>query len=197
MYFFEVWGRTRSGSVSRGRFPEIWSRARIGRKTIRNLLGGKYDWMLRGLSGAIAEVAGGAFDGCEGRELCGYGFFPGCGHKRPSGGRSLEEPVLAGGVGMLGAQWWCSRLRWFGVVACPNVLENRGDEVGVLDAGDDAQRTAALGAGLDVKGEIAEVRRSTAPAGRGRQSIRARKIGPRQSPCPAEADHSERQTQAI
>ena len=35
---------------------------------------------------------------------------------------------------MLGAQWWCSRLRWFVLVACPNVLENRGDDVGVLDA---------------------------------------------------------------
>ena len=56
---------------------------------------------------------------------------------------------------MLSAQWWCSRLWRFGLVACPNVLEDRGDDVGVLDAGDDAQRTAALGAGLDVNGENA------------------------------------------
>ena len=54
---------------------------------------------------------------------------------------------------MLGAQWWCSRLRWFGLVACPNVLENRGDDVGVLDAGDDTQRTAALRASLYIDGE--------------------------------------------
>ena len=42
------------------------------------------------------------------------------------------------------AQWWCSRLCRFGLVACPNVPENRGDDVGVLDAGDDVQRQAAL-----------------------------------------------------
>ena len=56
---------------------------------------------------------------------------------------------------MLSAQWWCSRLWRFGLVSYPNVLEDRGDEVGVLDACDDAQRTAALGAGLDVNGENA------------------------------------------
>ena len=40
------------------------------------------------------------------------------------------------------------------------MLEDRGDDVGVLDAGDDAQRTAALGAGLDraAFGSIANTR---------------------------------------
>ena len=40
----------------------------------------------------------------------------------------------------------------FGLVACPNVPENRGDDVGVLDAGDDTQRTAALRASLYIDG---------------------------------------------
>ena len=36
-----------------------------------------------------------------------------------------------------------------------NVLEDRGDDIGIFDAGDDAQFAAALGAGLDVDGEDA------------------------------------------
>ena len=36
-----------------------------------------------------------------------------------------------------------------GRLASTNVLEDRGDDIGIFDAGDDAQFTAALGAGLD------------------------------------------------
>ena len=40
-----------------------------------------------------------------------------------------------------------------GRLASTNVLEDRGDDIGIFDAGDDAQFAAALGAGLDVEGE--------------------------------------------
>ena len=42
-----------------------------------------------------------------------------------------------------------------GCLAYTNVLEDRGDDIGIFDAGDDAQFAAALGAGLDVDGEDA------------------------------------------
>ena len=42
-----------------------------------------------------------------------------------------------------------------GCLASTNVLEDRGDDIGIFDAGDDAQFAAALGAGLDVDGEDA------------------------------------------
>ena len=42
-----------------------------------------------------------------------------------------------------------------GRLASTNVLEDRGDDIGIFDAGDDAQFAAALGAGLDVDGEDA------------------------------------------
>ena len=42
-----------------------------------------------------------------------------------------------------------------GRLASANVLEDRGDNIGIFDAGDDAQFAAALGAGLDVDGEDA------------------------------------------
>ena len=41
------------------------------------------------------------------------------------------------------------------LLASTNVLEDRGDDIGIFDAGDDAQFAAALGAGLDVDGEDA------------------------------------------
>ena len=37
----------------------------------------------------------------------------------------------------------------------PREHEDRGDDIGIFDAGDDAQRATALGAGLDVDGEDA------------------------------------------
>jgi len=37
---------------------------------------------------------------------------------------------------VLGAPWRRSRLWRLGFVACPNVLEDGGDDVGILDAGD-------------------------------------------------------------
>ena len=46
-----------------------------------------------------------------------------------------------------------------GRLASTNVLEDRGDDIGIFDAGDDAQFAAALGAGLDVDGEDARFRR--------------------------------------
>ena len=48
-------------------------------------------------------------------------------------------------------------LAWVVVAASrsANVLEDRGDDIGIFDAGDDAQFTAALGAGLDVDGDDA------------------------------------------
>ena len=42
-----------------------------------------------------------------------------------------------------------------GCLASANVLEDRGDDIGIFDAGDDAQFAAALGACLDVDGEDA------------------------------------------
>ena len=42
-----------------------------------------------------------------------------------------------------------------GCLAYTNVLEDRGDDIRIFDAGDDAQRATALGAGLDVDGEDA------------------------------------------
>ena len=42
-----------------------------------------------------------------------------------------------------------------GRLASANVLEDRGDDIGIFDAGDDAQFAAALGACLDVDGEDA------------------------------------------
>ncbi len=44
-----------------------------------------------------------------------------------------------------------------GCLASTNVLEDRGDDIGIFDAGDDSQRATALGAGLDVDGEDAFV----------------------------------------
>ena len=42
-----------------------------------------------------------------------------------------------------------------GCLASTNVLEDRGDDIRIFDAGDDAQFATALGAGLDVDGEDA------------------------------------------
>ena len=69
-------------------------------------------------------------------------------------GRSFSRRACPG-LRCRDARWWRSRLWRFSLVACPNVLEDRGDEVGILNAGDDGRRTAALGAGLDVNGENA------------------------------------------
>jgi hypothetical protein len=43
-------------------------------------------------------------------------------------------PVLVRGVGVLGAPWRRPRLWRLGFVACPNVLEDGGDDVRILDA---------------------------------------------------------------
>ena len=60
--------------------------------------------------------------------------------------RAAGSSVLSGGA-----------LAWVVVAASrsTNVLEDRGDDIGIFDAGDDAQFAAALGAGLDVDGEDA------------------------------------------
>ena len=49
----------------------------------------------------------------------------------------------------------CSRIGGCGCLASANVLEDRGDDIEIFDADDDAQFAAALGAGLDVDGEDA------------------------------------------
>ena len=56
---------------------------------------------------------------------------------------------------MLCVERRCSRIGSCGCLAYTNVLEDRGDDIGIFDAGDDAQRATALGAGLDVDGEDA------------------------------------------
>ena len=66
--------------------------------------------------------------------------------------RSLAN-VPRGGV--LCVERRCSRIGSCGCLAYTNVLEDRGDDIGIFDAGDDAQRATALGAGLDVDGDDA------------------------------------------
>ena len=72
-----------------------------------------------------------------------------------SGGRFLREPVLVSRGGVLCVERRRSRIGGCGCLAYTNVLEDRGDDIGIFDAGDDAQRATALGAGLDVDGEDA------------------------------------------
>ena len=55
----------------------------------------------------------------------------------------------------MGEQWWCSRLRRSGLVACLNVLEESGDDVGIFDAGNHSELAATLRADLDVYSEDA------------------------------------------
>ena len=93
----------------------------------------------------------GAGDGKAARN----GGYLGSGRSIASGGRFLREPVLVSRGGVLCVERRCSRIGSCGCLAYTNVLEDRGDDIGIFDAGDDAQRATALGAGLDVDGEDA------------------------------------------
>lgn len=63
---------------------------------------------------------------------------------------SLEQPVLVWSVWVLDWRWRRSRLCRLGRLSCSNMLEDGGDNVGILDAGNHSEFAAALGAGLDV-----------------------------------------------
>ena len=67
----------------------------IGRIAIRNVLGGKYDWMSRGSIGTRADGRGLGFRRSRRAGVPPAPVFQGWAHKRASGGRSLDEPVLA------------------------------------------------------------------------------------------------------
>ena len=83
------------------------------------------------------------------------GGYLGSGRSMASGGRFLREPSWYSRGGVLCVERRCSRIGSCGRLASANVLEDRGDDIGIFDAGDDAQFTAAFGAGLDVDGEDA------------------------------------------
>ncbi len=66
---------------------------------------------------------------------------------------SLEQPVLVWSVWVLDGRWRRSRLCRLGRLSCSNMLEDGGDNVGILDASDHAQLAAAIRAGLDIDRE--------------------------------------------
>jgi len=83
------------------------------------------------------------------------GGFLGSGRSLASGDRLLREPVLVSRGGEPCVERRCSRIGSCGCLAYTDVLEYRGDDVRIFDAGDDAQRATALGAGFDADGENA------------------------------------------
>ena len=77
------------------------------------------------------------------------------GRSMASGGRFYGSLSWYSRGGELCVERRCSRMGSCGCLAYTNVLEDRGDDIGIFDAGDDAQFAAALGVGLDVDGEDA------------------------------------------
>ena len=73
------------------------------------------------------------------------GGYVGSGRSIASGGRFLREPVLVSRGGEFCVERRCSRIGSCGCLPYTNVLEDRGDDIGIFDAGDDAQFAAALG----------------------------------------------------
>ena len=99
----------------------------------------------------VEDVAVDAGDGKVARN----GGYLCSGRSMASGGRFYGSLSWYSRGGVLCVERRCSRNGSCGCLAYTNVLEDRGDDIGIFDAGDDAQFAAALGAGLDVDGEDA------------------------------------------